>query len=78
MALVLFLFSTSKEYFELPLIICTVFFLIFFACEGIWFQIAAARKEKNWAESDRLRDEIAKLGYTIKDAPGNVWQIQKI
>ena len=39
---------------------------------------AAARKEKNWAESDRLRDEIAKLGYTIKDAPGNVWQIQKI
>ena len=38
---------------------------------------AAARKEKNWAESDRLRDEIAKLGYTIKDAPGNVWQIQK-
>ncbi len=39
---------------------------------------AAARKEKNWAESDRLRDEIAKLGYAIKDAPGNVWQIQKI
>ena len=39
---------------------------------------AAARKEKNWAESDRLRDEIAKLGYAVKDAPGNVWQIQKI
>ena len=38
---------------------------------------AAARKEKNWAESDRLRDEISKLGYTIKDAPGNVWQLQK-
>lgn len=38
---------------------------------------AAARKEKNWAESDRLRDEITKLGYTIKDAPGNVWQLQK-
>ena len=39
---------------------------------------AAARKEKNWAESDRLRDEISKLGYTIKDAPGNVWQLTKI
>ena len=30
---------------------------------------AAARKAKNWAESDRLRDEIAKLGYTVKDTP---------
>ena len=27
---------------------------------------------------DRLRDEIAKLGYAIKDAPGNVWQLTKI
>ena len=26
-----------------------------------------ARKDKNWAESDRLRDEIAALGYVIKD-----------
>lgn len=26
-----------------------------------------ARSEKNWAESDRLRDEIAKKGYAIKD-----------
>ncbi len=28
-----------------------------------------ARNEKNWAESDRLRDEIAKLGYGVKDTP---------
>ena len=28
---------------------------------------AKARAEKNWAESDRLRDEIQKLGYTVKD-----------
>ena len=27
-----------------------------------------ARQQKNWAESDRLRDEIAKNGYLIKDA----------
>ena len=26
-----------------------------------------ARQEKNWAESDRLRDEISALGYSIKD-----------
>lgn len=28
---------------------------------------AAARSNKNWAESDRLRDEIAALGWIIKD-----------
>ena len=28
---------------------------------------AKARAEKNWAESDRLRDEITKLGYILKD-----------
>ena len=28
---------------------------------------AAARKAKNWAESDRLRDAIAALGWTVKD-----------
>ena len=30
-------------------------------------QRLAARKEKNWAESDRLRNEIAERGYAIKD-----------
>jgi cysteinyl-tRNA synthetase len=28
-----------------------------------------SRKEKNYAESDRLRDEIHKLGYEVKDTP---------
>lgn len=28
----------------------------------------AARQSKNWAESDRLRDEIAKAGWHIKDS----------
>ena len=31
-------------------------------------QRAAARKEKNWAESDRLRDEIAAKGWLVKDS----------
>ena len=28
---------------------------------------AAARQAKNWAESDRLRDAIAALGWAVKD-----------
>lgn len=30
---------------------------------------AQARKEKNWPESDRLRDEIKALGYVLEDTP---------
>lgn len=28
-----------------------------------------ARKDKNWAESDRIRDEIKSLGYEVSDTP---------
>jgi cysteinyl-tRNA synthetase len=28
-----------------------------------------ARSEKNWAESDRIRDALAELGWTVKDTP---------
>ena len=38
---------------------------------------AAARKQRDFAESDRLRDEIAKLGFIIEDAPGGVWRLKK-
>ena len=31
-----------------------------------------AREEKNWAESDRLRDEIAALGWAVQDTPEGV------
>lgn len=35
---------------------------------------AAAKAAKDWAEADRLRDEIAALGWTVKDTPqGPVW-----
>jgi cysteinyl-tRNA synthetase len=30
---------------------------------------AVARAEKNWAESDRIRDALAQLGWTVKDTP---------
>ncbi len=31
---------------------------------------AAARKAKNWAESDRIRDELAAAGVILEDKPG--------
>jgi cysteinyl-tRNA synthetase len=35
-----------------------------------------ARKSKNWAESDRLRDELAKIGVILEDRPdGTVWKV---
>lgn len=36
-----------------------------------------AREQKNWAESDRLRDEINKLGYNIKDSKTGM-ELEKI
>ena len=38
---------------------------------------AQAKKEKNFAEADRLRDEITALGYSIKDTPKGP-QLEKI
>ena len=36
-----------------------------------------ARKAKNWAEADALRDKIKELGYEMKDTPDGV-KISKI
>ena len=37
-------------------------------------QRAEARRMKNWAESDRLRDELRKLGIIVEDTPqGMKW-----
>jgi cysteinyl-tRNA synthetase len=36
-----------------------------------------ARKAKNWAESDRLRDAIAELGFTIEDGAGAYRVVRK-
>ena len=32
----------------------------------------SARRAKNWAESDRIRDELAKVGVILEDKPGGV------
>jgi cysteinyl-tRNA synthetase len=39
---------------------------------------ATARQEKNWAESDRLRDEISKKGFEVKDTEGGQTTIPKL
>jgi cysteinyl-tRNA synthetase len=38
-----------------------------------------ARKVRNWAESDRLRDELAKLGIAIKDNKDGTtsWEVKR-
>ncbi|MCR4925599.1 MAG: cysteine--tRNA ligase [Clostridiales bacterium] len=37
-----------------------------------------ARKEKNWAEADRIRDELKAKGIVLEDTPQGVkWSIQK-
>jgi cysteinyl-tRNA synthetase len=41
-------------------------------------QRAAARKAKDWAESDRLRDAIKALGYAVEDVPGGAWKLKKL
>ena len=36
---------------------------------------AEARVNKNWAESDRIRNELAKVGVTLEDRPdGTIWK----
>ncbi len=36
-----------------------------------------ARVDKNWAESDRLRDEIQALGYVVQDGKAGMQVIKK-
>lgn len=37
-----------------------------------------ARKAKNFAESDRLRDEIAGLGFIVEDIPGGKYRLKTL
>ena len=37
----------------------------------------AARENKDWAESDRIRDELASMNVVIKDSKeGTTWEIK--
>ena len=37
-----------------------------------------ARAAKDWAASDRLRDELSRLGVSVKDSKdGTTWEIKR-
>jgi cysteinyl-tRNA synthetase len=38
----------------------------------------AARKAKNWPESDRIRDELAKVGIVLEDKPGGATSWRRV
>lgn len=45
--------------------------------ESLLAERIVARDAKNWAESDRIRDELIKMGVTIKDTPhGTEWSVK--
>jgi cysteinyl-tRNA synthetase len=45
--------------------------------EALILERLEARKNKNFAESDRIRDELLKAGVAIKDTPqGTTWSYQ--
>jgi cysteinyl-tRNA synthetase len=47
--------------------------------ESLISQRLAARKAKNWAESDRIRDELAAMGVTLKDNKDGTttWEVKQ-
>ena len=45
--------------------------------ENLVKQRIIARQEKNWAESDRLRDELINLGYSVKDTKDGI-EVKKV
>ncbi len=46
------------------------------AVERVIAARAQARKEKNWAESDRLRDALSACGVALKDSKdGTTWTV---
>jgi cysteinyl-tRNA synthetase len=47
------------------------------AIEKLISQRNTARQEKNWAEADRIRVELQRLGIVIEDTPaGTVWKVK--
>jgi len=48
------------------------------AIEALLATRAAARAARNWAESDRLRDELAGIGVVVKDSKeGTTWEFSR-
>lgn len=39
---------------------------------------AEAKLQKNWAEADKLRDELTSLGWKMIDEAGGKWRVEKV
>jgi len=47
------------------------------AIENMIAQRDKARKEKNWEEADRIRDQLQREGIMIEDTPGGtLWKVK--
>jgi len=45
--------------------------------EALIAQRTAARKNKNWAQADKIRDELIAMGILLEDTPGGtVWKVK--
>ena len=47
------------------------------AVETLARERLSARQARNWAESDRLRDAIAALGFSVEDGAGSYKLVKK-
>ena len=47
--------------------------------EGLIAERAQARKEKNWARADEIRDKLAEMSITLEDKPeGTRWRVKTV
>ena len=60
-------YITTKENTSLPLIICTMFFLLLFACEIIWFEIMSTRREREMRRYQRAEHPRRTTGDSYID-----------
>ena len=45
--------------------------------EGLIAERARARKEKNWARADEIRDKLAEMSIILEDKPeGTRWRVK--
>ena len=45
--------------------------------EGLIAERAEARKEKNWARADEIRDKLAEMSIILEDKPeGTRWRVK--
>jgi cysteinyl-tRNA synthetase len=46
--------------------------------DGLVEERDRARLEKNWAESDRIRNDLTAKGIALQDSPeGTLWEVSK-